>query len=142
MEELRLNTEGVLTVDGVELTHERTRAMILSHIVQTQAGFVLQLGRESRPILVEDTAWFVTQVHGNEDQGFELELSDGTRERLDPSTLQFRPARLTCRVHGGKSEAKFLRAPYTELLWKIEECGNEFCLPIEGRLIPISRVHP
>ena len=84
---------------------------------------------------VEDTAYFVTRIDGSCDQGFELWISDGTKEQLQTETLRYRPNRLVCKIRNGKEEAKFLHAPYNELLRDLKRDGKGYFLEIEGKRI-------
>jgi hypothetical protein len=138
---LVLTREGVWLADGTEITHEPTRRLFARSLVRDAEGYQLKIGRESKRVTVEDTAYFVLRIDGDPHAGYELLLSDETRERLDPKTLFYRPARLTARVKGGSEEAKFLHAPYFDLLRELEEDGDSFFLTISGarvRLAPKS----
>ena len=120
LEIIRLSKDGVWTSDGVEITHEPTRRLFAKSLKKTPDGYFLFIGRESKKIEVEDTAFFVTRIDETSHGEFELTINDETKEMLDPKTLQYRPARLTCRLLRGE-EAKFLSAPYMDLLKNLEE---------------------
>jgi hypothetical protein len=109
-EVIRLTKNGVWLSDEVEIDHEQTVRMFAKSLERDAQGWLLRIGRETKRIVVEDTAYFVTRVEGSPSQGVELGLNDESRERLDPSTLTYRPGRLACRIKGGREEAKFLHA--------------------------------
>jgi hypothetical protein len=62
-------------------------------------------------------------------------MNDGTSEKLAPETLRYQSGRLTCLVHSGEDEAKFLSIPYMELLKLAEEDEKGYFLQIEGKRV-------
>ncbi|MGZ3688809.1 MAG: hypothetical protein ACXVBW_10940, partial [Bdellovibrionota bacterium] len=100
--------------------------------------YFLSIGRETKRIAVEDTAYFVQRVDGDAVHGYELLLNDESREKLDAKTLTYRPARLTCRIKSGSEEAKFLSAPYMDLLNGLEEDASGYFLKISGSKIHLA----
>ncbi|RYZ72296.1 MAG: hypothetical protein EOP09_03405 [Proteobacteria bacterium] len=137
-EKISLDQHGTLRSDGEEITHERTIETYLKSIHPTGDGYEIRIGLEVRPIEVEDTAYFVKRVQFL-DAGIELEMSDGTLEFLEPGTLLYGPeGRLVVRIKSAAESARFLSAPYHELLsrgeyvqgvwtlqWKDREYGLE-----------------
>lgn len=131
-----LTARGVWMADGYEITHEPTRKLFARSIFACAGGFELRIGRETKRITVEDTPYFVTRVEGNPLEGFTLWLNDETRERLAPRSLAYQPGRLTARVKNAAFEARFLSAPYHDLLFQAE--GNPelgYSVTIEGQTI-------
>jgi hypothetical protein len=114
--------------------------------VRDAEGYFLKIGRETKRIEVEDTAYFVIRIDGSAASGFELLLNDETRERLDPETLKYRPGRLVCAIKKGpnrsEEEAKFLHAPYFELLSLLEEDGKSYFLTLGGRRFALASKAP
>ncbi|HUP58591.1 MAG TPA: hypothetical protein VM598_14125, partial [Bdellovibrionota bacterium] len=102
-----------------------------------ETGYAIHVGKESKAVVVEDTAYFVLGLEGDAKSGFSLRLSDESRERLDPETLRYRPGRLTARVKDGE-EAKFLSSPYFELLSGLEEDERSYFLTIQGKRLDLS----
>jgi hypothetical protein len=142
-EVITLTKNGVWIADGVEISHEPTRRLFAKSLKRDAQGCFLAIGRETKRIEIEDTAYFVQRIDGDHKRGFELWIGDETHEKLDPKTLSYRPGRLTCRIKNGSEEAKFLHAPYFELLKEISENDSAFWLTIAGekiRLAP-SAVH-
>jgi hypothetical protein len=120
-----VNKDGIWLADGSEITHEPTRRLFARSLKKDSEGYFLSIGRETKRIVVEDTAYFVERIVKNADSKIEnadvsLHLSDGTQETLDPGTLRYSPGRLTCRIKNGSDEAKFLRGPYYEILRDLE----------------------
>jgi hypothetical protein len=129
-----LTRNGVWLADGHEITHEPTRKLFARSLRKDPDGYRLYIGRETKLIQVEDTAYFVTRVDGTQ-----LSINDETREALDPTTLQYRPGRLTCRIKGGTEEAKFLHAPYFDLLRDLKEDAEHYFLEFGSRKITLAR---
>jgi hypothetical protein len=107
--------------DGQEITHEPTRRLFARSLKKDERGYFIAIGFETKRIQVEDTAYFVQRIDGSAAHGFELLLSDGTRETLAPKTLVYQPGRLTCKIKTGTEEAKFLHSSYIDLLKNLQE---------------------
>ncbi len=120
-EVIRITRHGVWLADGDEITHEPTRRLFARSLKKDEEGYFLQIGREEKAIEVEDTAYFVTRIFGNPNEGYTLQISDETTERLIPTTLRHQPERLTCQIKNGQETAKFLRNPYLELLNELSQ---------------------
>lgn len=133
-----LNRNGLWLSDGQEISHEPTRRLFAKILKRDAQGYFLQIGRETKRITVEDTAYFIHRIDGSPERGFELWLNDETRERLEPSTLSYRPGRLACRIKSGQEEAKFLHAPYFDLLQHLEENRDGYFLKIQGQNVRLA----
>ena len=143
-EVIRLTSNGVWISDEIEISHEPTRRLFAKSLRKDEQGYFLAVGRETKRIIVEDTAYFIHRIDGDPTQGLEIRLSDETREKLDPRTLKYRPGRLTCQIKGGTEEAKFLHAPYFDLLKEIFEQDGSYWIKVEGiavRLITAGKQH-
>jgi hypothetical protein len=141
-ETIRLTKDGVFLSDGEEITHARTVEGFHRFLGRDAQGYFIAIGRDFKRIEVEDTAFFVTDIEwiGKDgEEAVELTLSNGTHERLDPDTIAYRPDRLTCRIQGGKEEAKFLRRPYLELLMNALAEKNGYAIRLGGRTIRLGQ---
>ncbi len=136
-EVILLNCDGVWLSDGIEISHEPTRQLFAKSLQRTPEGWLLKVGRESKRIEVEDTAYFVAGIDGDPSGGYQLRLSDETHEPLAPSSLSYRPGRLVARLKRGE-EAKFLRTPYFELLKHLEEDSKNYFLRVQGVRVPLA----
>jgi len=115
-EKLSLDRNGVLRSDGDEITHQRTIDTYLKSIHRTEDGYEIRIGQESRPIQVEDTAYFVRQVELTP-SGIRVQLTNGDQEILSPNSLAYGQAgRLIALIQNGQERARFLHAAYHELL--------------------------
>jgi hypothetical protein len=136
-EVITLTRNGVWISDGTEISHEPTRRLFARSLKRESDGWFLRIGRESKRIEVEDTAYFVIRIDHAGD-AVELTLNDESHERLDPASLSYRPGRLICRIRGGEAEAKFLHAPYFDLLKDLEEDARGYFLILGGQRVEIS----
>lgn len=136
-EAIVLTRNGVWLSDGIEIDHEPTRRLFAKSLVREGDGYLLAIGRERKRITVEDTPYFVIGLSGDRASGFTLRLNDETTEKLDPAGLRYRPGRLTAALGRG-AEAKFLSAPYFELLQGLQEDETSYFLRIGGKRIDLA----
>jgi len=144
-EVIRLTKNGIWLSDEIEIDHGQTVKMFAKSLRRDGEGYFLQIGRETKRITVEDTAYFITRIEGTPERGFDICLNDETRERLNPATLVYRPGRLTCKIKRGtegtlmtEEEAKFLHAAYFDLLKGLEEDGSCYWLTIANQKIVLA----
>jgi hypothetical protein len=136
-EVIRLTQNGVWLSNGEPITHEPTIQAFFKSLKRDETSYFLQIAREMKRIEVEDTAYFVERIEGSPEQGYVLQISDGTCEKLDPLTLRYQTGRLTCAIHDGDEIAKFLSGPYLELLQNAEEINSRYFLVIEGKQVEL-----
>jgi hypothetical protein len=137
-EVIRLTKNGVWLADGHEITHEPTLRLFAKSLKRDEKSYFLHIGHEMKRIEVEDTAYFIERIEGAPSEGYTLFLNDGTSEKLNPQSLKYQTGRLTCLVHQGEDEAKFLSIPYMELLKQAEEDDQGYFLLIEEKRIPLA----
>ncbi len=138
-EELRLDARGQWLSDGQPVTHAPQIEAFFRHIGRDEQGWFIQIGTDFKRVVVEDTGYFVYDLSGDPDSGFDLRVSDGTVQRLDPKSLAYQPGRLTCLIHGGREVAKFLPNPYLDLLRDLQEDLTAYFLKIEGQTVLIAK---
>ena len=141
-EEITLTKNGNWLSNHEDITHDRTIMAFSRNIYRCKDGFEIRIGNERKSIHVEDTLYFITSINGSPELGFTLHTNDGRIGELDPTTLQYKPGRLTCKIPDSKTgvleEAKFLSAAYYEFLKYITQDENEFSITIEGQKIPLA----
>jgi len=110
-----------------------------------EGGWVIDLGIDRQPVVIEDTALVITSVDGDAGRGFRVRANDGIVGELDCSTLASGPDNvLYCdldRGDRGTIRARFLRAPYYVLsnLMQIDEHTGEAALECRGRRHVVRR---
>ena len=118
---LRLHYDGRWTHEGHPITHSQLRAAFDRGVrfLPEERKYVVQLGRFRGEIEVEEAGFFVRDI--DRETG-EIALSDGTRERLDPSSLRSssRDGALLCTVKRQLLPeglpARFTHGAHSELL--------------------------
>lgn len=107
--------------EGVRVSHPRLARALLRGVAwsEPEGVFVVRIGRFRGQIDVEDTPFFVVAFDAALG---ELDLSDGSSEALDPSTLRLDPDGVfRCRVRG-RFAARFTRTGQAHLLGCVEPC--------------------
>jgi len=140
-ETIILTRNGLWLSAGEEITHEATRRAFAKNLKKDAQGYFIQIQHETKYIKVEDTAYFVTRLTGDPWKGFELTLNDEAQEKLDPSTLSYRPGRLTCVItrNGVREEAKFLLAAYFDILRELEEDEKSYFVIINKIRVELAK---
>ena len=131
-----LTKNGIWLADGIEISHEPTRRLFAKSLIKGQNGYHLHIGRETKDIYVEDTAYFIHRIEGAPETGYKLWINDETQESLDPTTLKYQPGRLTCKIKNGTrngtekgtEEAKFLHSAYHDLLKELKQDSASYYL--------------
>lgn len=136
-----LKKNGVWLADGSEISHEPTRKLFARSLFHDEKGYILRIGRETKRIEVEDTAYFVHRIDREGGGAIRLWINDENQEPLQPETLSYRPGRLTCQIerHGVKEDAKFLSSAYFDLLSDLEEDSKTYFLKLGGKKIPLTQ---
>jgi uncharacterized protein len=135
---LRLDREGRWWHDGVLIEHPRIIEAFNRGLRCTADGrYNLEFGWDWCRVEVEDAAYQVLSLERTE-QGFLLELSDRTSERLDAATLRIdRTGALVCRVKGGLGKARFTRSAHFALGSHCEERDGALVLRVDDAVHPI-----
>jgi hypothetical protein len=129
---LVLRRDGSFWHEGVEVTHERLRAQFLRSVEWSEAdgAFVVRLRHFRGWLDVEDTPWFVVAYDAATG---EIELTDGSRERLRAGSLRADGDDvLRCEVKGGRWEARFTHRGQALLLDALEGDGDRLWLRMGG----------
>src|SRR5262249_22296085 len=123
---LAFRSDGRWYADDEPVVHERLARLFSRHIRRKPSGgYEISLDeRYHADVEVEDTPYVVTAVDREADGWFQMNLNDGTVERLDPVSLEIgRDNVLYCCVKGGAERARLLRAAYYQLTAFIEEAA-------------------
>lgn len=140
--DLFLDKEGRWFHEGVEITHERTLRLFSRSLERQPDGtYHLQIGDESVPVYIEDTAFVVRSVSVQTDQEgtpttYTLLLSDGEEESLNPETLEIGENNVMyCRVKNGygKGPAAQTRLLSTVFFFGMRRGGPNLLAPLAGK---------
>jgi len=133
LEEIRLDRRGDWTHEGLDFENQKIIDLFSRSVNRTEGGtWVLEVGRFTYPITVENTGFFVERIDFDEDPP-RIELSDETEERLDPETLDYRGnGELYCRVKEGEFRARFKWQAYHQIGERLEREGDEVFLTWNG----------
>lgn len=128
---------------GDDVIHPRVAKLFAQNVSMAEDGsYVVCLGRETQPIVVEDTPFWVTRmvVEPRAGQGayeglerVQLHLSDGSTERLDASTLmQSTEHTLYCRIErqGYLVPCRFTTQQYHTLAMYASAHGSGYALQV------------
>jgi hypothetical protein len=119
---LSIDADGRMLHRGEPITHARTLEVLWRSLARDPDGrYRVQIGRESAYVRIDDAPYAVRGLVEAPDGTFQLVLSDGTRERLDPSTLTVGgDGVLRCTVKGDHA-ARFGRSAQVALGLLLEE---------------------
>jgi hypothetical protein len=112
----RIDKEGEWFSEDGEITHPGIVANLRENLKEEDGRYFVQAGRWRLPVEVEDTPFTAVRVE-TDAEGLTVLLNDGSRERLDTSTLRFAEGGVPyCRVKAGRFEARLARAAAHQLL--------------------------
>jgi len=142
---LVLHHDGRFSHEGEPILNRRLREHFDRSVgyLPDEHKFIVRLQHFRGELEVEEAGFFVREV--DLDRG-EIVLSDGTRERLDVSTLALSAidGALLCRV---KTElvaegllARFSHSAQAELLQAVEPEGDAFAIVIAGERLPFPEI--
>lgn len=139
LQDITLHADGKWTHEGCDFENPRITELFSRSVSRTEGGtWVLEVGRFTYPINVEDTGFFVERVDLSASPP-ELELSDGTREPLAVETLSYADGgRLYCEVKGGAFRARFKRHAYYALTEHFVERGGVIFVELDGHAIELA----
>lgn len=146
---IHIDKEGRWFHKGVEMVRREFVQAFYRQMELDDAGrYVIFWGGERCYVDVADTAFVVKRTtypreESGKRAGFMVSLSDDTEEELIPDTLYLGEENvLYCRVKKGNFPARFNRAAYYQLAAHIEEEGEGFVLPINGKKFKIRGKDP
>lgn len=139
-EKITLKNDATWMADGIEITHDQTREVFFRsiHWDEAESQYYLEVGYERIFIEVEDTPYFVMAL---EHRGTTLiaQLSNHAEQALDAERLSYVDRKLYLATHDGQ-RAKFLSAPYYDLLSDLKEDGSHYFIEVNGKRANLSAV--
>lgn len=141
LEEIRLDERGEWTHEGLDFENDNIIDLFSRSVDRTEGGtWVLEVGRFTYPITVENTGFFVERIDFDRDPPL-LELSDETQERLRPETLDYQGGgELYCRIKDGEFRARFKWDAYHDIGEHLEEEDGEVYLTWSGSRAALGKV--
>ncbi|MFW5968001.1 MAG: hypothetical protein ACOCV2_10810 [Persicimonas sp.] len=141
LEEIRLDATGKWTHEGLDFENPKIIDLFSRSVDRTPGGtWVLEIGRFTYPITVEDAGFFVERIDLSQSPPL-LSLSDDTTEELDPNTLAYEPeGRLYCTVKDGEFRARFKRPAYYALAERFVEEDGEVAVELGGERYVIAEM--
>jgi uncharacterized protein len=140
LEEITLRTTGQWQHEGCDFENPQIISLFHRSVGRTEGGtWVLEIGRFTYPIEVEDVGYFVERVIFESDQVW-LHLRGGHREVLNLETLRYQPeGRLYCTLVESGFAARFLRHPYYVMAEKmVEDESGAVSFAWGDRVIPLA----
>ncbi|MFA6450263.1 MAG: DUF1285 domain-containing protein [bacterium] len=112
--DIRIDREGRWFANGKPIVHEKILSLFCQSIVREGDSYMIRIGEESNPVIVEDTPFCVRGLYlENTEEGVDLIrllLSDGRTICLAPETLRAPDTQsLYCSIPGTDLEARFSR---------------------------------
>lgn len=139
LHKIHLDARGKWTHEDLDFENPRIIDAFNRGVAKTEGGsWVLELGRFTYPIIVEDTGFFVERIE-HEGDDIRLFLSDDTSEILDPTTVTYEPVgRLYCRVKEGDFRARFKRSAYYQMSDHFIEDDDRVVLEIGNESVDLA----
>jgi hypothetical protein len=138
LQEIRLNDRGRWTHEGLDFENPRIIDLFNRSVSRTPGGtWVLEIGRFTYPIEVDDTGFFVERIEFGEPPI--LELSDGTSEPLDPTSLEYAgDGRLYTTVKDGAFRARLKKPAYYALAERMTDTDEGWDLELNGERFAVA----
>ncbi|RDV39238.1 DUF1285 domain-containing protein [Bradymonadaceae bacterium TMQ3] len=129
LQEIRLDANGTWLHEGLRFENQRVVDLFSRSVNRTQGGtWVLEIGRFTYPIVVEDTGFFVERADWKAIPPC-IRLSDGTEEELSADTLRYAEGgRLYASIKEGLFEARFKRSVYHGIANYLDEDPKGYVL--------------
>lgn len=139
-EKIVLKKDGTWFSDGIEITHEPTREVFFKsiHWDEKEKRYCLKVGYETIFIEVEDTPFFVNAIEEEPNESFFAKLSNESRVRITPGQLKYDDNKLYLFLDSGQ-KAKFLSAPYYQLLQRLREDARYYFLFVDGKKVKLAK---
>jgi hypothetical protein len=137
LQEIRLDDRGRWTHEGLDFENPRIIDLFNRSVGRTPGGtWVLEVGRFTYPIEVDDTGFFVERIEMGPTPT--LQLSDGTTEPLDPTSLVYAgDGRLYTIVKSGEFRARLKKPAYYALAEHVVD-DDGWILELDGARYPVA----
>ena len=124
--EIKIDKEGNWFYNGAQIINKNVLLLFCSSLENnTSGGYLLQVDKETSPVIVENTPFVVVDVVKNEGV-LKIQLNDETVETFDMGSFFIdRNSVPYCRVKKGQFPARFLRKAYYRIAEYFEQDENE-----------------
>lgn len=142
LQNITLRANGSWAHEGCDFENPKITALFSRSVSRTEGGtWVLEVGRFTYPIVVEDTGFFVTHLDLSVTPA-RMTLSDQTEEELDVSTMTYAEegdgGRLYCAIKGGAYKARFAKTPYYKLTDHFEADESSIYIELDGQHVTLT----
>jgi hypothetical protein len=140
--QIRIDRDGHLWHEGERVEHPALARALASWVdLDPETGrYILRNSMDWCFVTVDD-APLVVRIVTFDNQGALVTLSDGSTERLDPSTVRIDPDDVPyCSVRGGRLPARFDRTAAFTLLERAHAMDDGFALSQNGVVYRLKRV--
>jgi len=140
-----LHHDGRFSHEGEPISNRKLREHFDRSVgyLPDEKKFIVRLKHFRGEVEVEEAGFFVRGIHLDEG---EIVLSDGTRESLDLSTLEYSAidGALLCRVKRALAAdgllARFSHSAQADLLQAVEQESDGLVVAIGGKRIPFPQI--
>ena len=140
---LVIDKDGRWFQNGAEIIHPEIFRMFTGLLEKTaDGGYIIQFGRETCRVEVEDAPFVVQCVNEEAEGRIVIQLNDDSLEALDPERFWIGSENVPyCKVKEGVFHARFSRPAYYQLARYIVSGDDEkvFFLLIDGKRTEIKR---
>lgn len=133
---IRIGKDGTWFYNELPIVNRNISLFFLQHLESApDGGYLLRIGDETCPVIVEDTPYIVVDVWKEASGGgeaFFIRLNDETCERLEMDTLKIREDNVAvCRVKEARFPARFSRPAYYRLAeYVVQHEDGRFSIPL------------
>lgn len=139
LEDITLHDDGKWTHEGLDFENPKIQKLFSRSVSRTEGGtWVLEVGRFTYPINVEDTGFFIKYIDTDASPPV-VTVSDGSEQDLDVATMNYAEGgRLYCTIKDGEFRARFKRQPYYKLAEHFEERDGQIFVKLDGHAVALT----
>ena len=133
---ISIDKDGTWFYNDLPIINRNISLFFMHHLEPASGGgYLLRIGEETCPVIVEDVPFVVLDVWKETSAGCEaffIRLNDETCERLDMGTLKIRHDNVpVCMVKEARFPARFSRPAYYRLAeYVVEHEDGRFSIPL------------
>ena len=134
---LKLDRFGTWWHNGVRFSNEKLAAMFHRSIIfdAAKGEYLLQIGQQRAEFDLEDTAWFVTELHDSSEP-WSVTFSDGSSEPFEPESITIGGEEQLYHPVKALHRARFTRPAHQRLL---QHCHSDGEILMGGKIVRLGR---